>query len=90
MLTNREKEDALIRKLRKYNYFVDGDIKLTKEDAALVIRLLEKEHRKADKAHAHYIANREHYREKSRNRYAENKDTINERRRRRRLEGAFK
>lgn len=90
MLTNREKEDALLRKLRKFNYFIDGDIKLTKEDAALVIRLLEKEHRKADKAHKHYIANREHYQEKSRKRYAENKDAINEKRRRRRLEGAFK
>ena len=34
MLTQRERENALVRKLKKHSYFMDGDCKLTRKEAA--------------------------------------------------------
>lgn len=86
MLTQREKIGALRRKLKKHGYFVDGDCKLTREEAALVIDLLDKAQNKYDKQHEHYMANQEFYQQKGRERYAAKKDQINEKRRQKRLE----
>jgi hypothetical protein len=86
MLTQKERENALVRKLKKHSYFMDGDCKLTREEAALVLKIIDKKQKKAEKQHERYMSNQEYYQEKGRERYAKNKDEINEKRRRKRLE----
>ena len=86
MLTQRERIDALRRKLKKHGYFIDGDCKLNREEAALVLNILDKAQAKSDRQHEHYMANQEYYQQKGRERYAKNKGEINEKRRRKRLE----
>ena len=85
MLTQRERIDALRRKLKKHGYFIDGDCKLNREEAAQA---------KSVRQHEHYMANQEHYKQKGRERYAAKKDEINEKRRQARylkdVEDAFK
>ena len=86
MLTQRERIEALRRKLKKHGYFLDGDCKLNREEAALVLNILDKAQAKSDRQHEHYMANQEHYKQKGRERYAAKKDQINEKRRQKRLE----
>ena len=86
MLTQRERIDALRRKLRKHGYFIDGDCKLNSEEAALVLNILDKAQAKSDKKHEHYMAKQAYYQQKGRERYAAKKDEINEKRRKARLE----
>lgn len=86
MLTQRERIDALRMKLKKHGYFIDGDCKLNREEAALVLNILDKAQAKSDRQHEHYMANQEHYKQKGRERYAKKKDEINEKRRQKRLE----
>ncbi len=81
MLTQKERENALARKLKKHSYFMDGDCKLTREEAALILKILDKKKKKSEKQHERYMANQEHYRQKGRERYAKKKDEINEKRR---------
>jgi hypothetical protein len=94
MLTQRERIDALRRKLKKHGYFLDGDCKLNREEAALVLNILDKAQAKSDRQHEHYMANQEHYQQLGRERYAKKKDEINEKRRQARylkeVEDAFK
>ena len=84
MLTQRERIDALRRKLKKHGYFLEGDCKLNREEAALVLNILDKAQAKSDKKHEHYMANQAYYQQKGRERYAAKKDEINEKRRRKR------
>lgn len=86
MLTQRERIDALRMKLKKHGYFIDGDCKLNREEAALVIDILDKAQAKSNKQHEHYMANQERYQQLGRERYAKKKDEINEKRRQKRLE----
>lgn len=84
MLTQRERIDALRRKLKKHGCFIDGDCKLNREEAALVLNILDKAQAKSVRQHEHYMANQEHYKQKGRERYAAKKDEINEKRRQKR------
>lgn len=94
MLTQRERIDALRRKLKKHGYFIDGDCKLNREEAALVLNILDKAQAKSDRQHERYMANQAYYQKKGRERYAAKKDEINEKRRQARylkeVEDAFK
>lgn len=81
MLTQRERENALVRKLKKHSYFMDGDCKLTREEAALVLKIIDKKQKKSERQHERYISNQDYYRQKGRERYAAKKEEINEKRR---------
>lgn len=93
MLTQRERIEALRMKLKKHGYF-EGDLTLNREEAALVINILDKAQAKADKQHERYMSNQEYYKQKGRERYAKVKDQLNEKRRQARylkdVEDAFK
>ena len=86
MLTQRERIEALRSKLKKHGYFIDGDCKLNREEAALVIDILDKAQTKSNKQHERYMSKQEYYQQKGRERYAAKKDQINEKRRQKRLE----
>lgn len=81
MLTQRERENALVRKLKKHSFFMDGDCKLTREEAALVLKIIDKKQKKSERQHERYMSNLEYYRQKGRDRYAAKKEEINEKRR---------
>lgn len=85
-MTQREKLIILIAKLKAHSYFMDGDCKLTREEAALVLKIIDKKQKKAEKQHERYMSNQDYYQQKGRERYAKNKGEINEKRRRKRLE----
>lgn len=94
MLTQRERIEALRRKLKKHGYFLDGDLKLNREEAALILNILDKAQRKSDRQHERYMEKQSYYQQKGRERYAAKKDEINEKRRKERylkeVEEAFK
>jgi hypothetical protein len=81
MLTQKERENALVRKLKKHSYFMDGDCKLTREEAALVLKIIDKKQKKSERQHERYMSNKDYYRQKGRERYAAKKEEINEKRR---------
>ena len=86
MLTQRERIEALRRKLKKHGYFIDGDLKLNREEAALILNILDKAQHRSNKQHERYMAKQDYYQQKGRERYAAKKDEINEKRRQKRLE----
>ena len=94
MLTQKERINALVRKLKKHSYFMEGDCKLSREEAALVLNILDKKKKKSERQHERYMSNQEYYQQKGRERYAKNKEAINEKRRQARylkeVEEAFK
>lgn len=81
MLTEKERIDALQRKLKKHSYFEDGPVTLTKEESAIVLKIIDKKQQKSKRQHERYMENPEYYRQKGRERYAAKKDEINEKRR---------
>lgn len=93
MLTQKERIDALRRKLKKHSYF-EEPLRLNRDEAALVINILDKAQERADKQHKRYMDNQEYFQQLGRERYAKKKDEINEKRRQARylkeVEDAFK
>lgn len=83
MLTQRERIDALRMKLKKHSYF-EEPLGLNRDEAALVLKILDQAQAQSVRQHEHYMANQEHYKQKGRERYAAKKDEINEKRRQKR------
>lgn len=94
MLTEKERINALVRKLKKHGYFESGPVALSREEASLVLKILDKKQKKAAQQHERYMSNQAYYQQKGRERYAAKKDEINEKRRQARylkdVEDAFK
>lgn len=88
MLTQREKLEVLIEKMKKHDFF-DGPYMISREESQVILRAMRMHHRDLDRGHKEYLANRDEINQKSKEWYQQNKEQISIRKNQRRKELEF-
>ena len=88
MLTQREKLEILIEKIKKHDFF-DGPYMISREESQVILRAMKMHHRDLDRGHKEYLANRDEINQKSKERYQQNRDEIKAKKKQRRKELEF-
>ena len=82
MLTQREKLESMIARMETHDYF-DGPFKITRAEAQIILKSLNKHYTDLCYGHDNYLNNREKKIEKAKARYQANKMQIIEQKRKR-------
>lgn len=82
MLTQREKLKSMIARMETHDYF-NEPFKISRADAQIILRSLNKHYTDLCYGHDNYLNNRDKKLKKAKARYQENKEQINEQKRRR-------